>query len=123
LQGWSGALFLDLSLARRADAQLEVGRRDRQHAPLASTNKFEEWDRVLRSTTPCVVESSFNSADFGNAEFHRLMFLRAVPGAVILKFTLDQAWDKAFPAQFYAAVLYSLLRKVESLQLVPRLWK
>ncbi len=33
--------------------------------PLASTNRFERIGIVvLRSTTPCVVESSFNSADF-----------------------------------------------------------
>src|SRR5437016_8343279 len=70
--------------------------------PLTSTSRFDRMGMVvLRSTTPCVVKSSFNSADFVTLNSIDWCSSRAVPGAVIVKFTFDQAWDEASVAHFY----------------------
>src|SRR6266536_1490461 len=62
--------------------------------PLASTRRFDRMGIVvLRSTTPCVVLSSFNSADFVTLNSIASCSSRAVPGAVIVKFTLNRGGD------------------------------
>src|ERR1700676_5363169 len=60
--------------------------------PLASTSRFDKMGIVvLRSTTPCVVESSFNSADFVTLNSIALYSSRAVPGPVIVKLPSTRA--------------------------------
>jgi len=81
----SRAFLLHFGFARRANTQLQVRRGDRQPALFASTKRLERIGMVvLRSTTPCVVVSSFNSADFVTLNSMDWLSSRTVPVAVII---------------------------------------
>src|SRR5882724_9009587 len=67
--------------------------------PFASTRRFDRIGIVvLRSTTPCVVLSSFNSADFVTLNSIASCSSRAVPGAVIVNYILGQGRDAPYLA-------------------------
>src|SRR5262249_24672057 len=85
--------------------------------PFASTSKFERIGIVvLRSTTPCVVVSSFNSADFVTLNSMDWLSSRAVPVAVISQ-------EPFLGTQLYWPLLYSLFASLKRPRHEFALWK
>src|SRR5215475_15611452 len=85
--------------------------------PLASTSKFERMGIVvLRSTTPWVVVSSFNSADFVTLNSMDWLSSRTVPVAVISQ-------EPFLGTQLYWPLLYSLFALLKRPWNEFALWK